>query len=166
MSNEQSQSRSLSACPFCWSNRVVIKRMGLGISSEQHFAQCETCGGDGPLAAGEEAAIAAWNRRGGFTDSQKSTTGVSISEQKQTDLSAERFATPSETAASVGWIPISERTPPSDYVLAADSYYGHARMGQYSEHMKAWLFLTPNGRSEAVGAGRVTHWMPLPEAPK
>jgi hypothetical protein len=56
------------------------------------------------------------------------------------------------------WISVKDRLPETEqYVLAYhNSCYPRERVDFFSETSKRWM----------MSAGDVTHWMPLPEAPK
>ena len=53
----------IKSCPFCGKNKMQVYK---GILPDNFCTvNCLTCGACGPLAGNEEAAIGAWNCRGG-----------------------------------------------------------------------------------------------------
>ena len=59
------------------------------------------------------------------------------------------------------WIPVSERLPESgEYVMVYDTRDGWIGLWEFSG--VAWY----DNSCQAWGIDEVTHWMPLPEAPK
>ena len=72
-----------------------------------------------------------------------------------------------------GWIPVSERMPERDYVLAADisgTYYPphqpNAQVGIYADWFEDGNPSWDDGDGNDLHLKQVTHWMPLPAPPQ
>ena len=72
-----------------------------------------------------------------------------------------------------GWIPVSERMPERDYVLAADisgTYYPphqpNAQVGIYADWFEDGNPSWDDGDGNDLHLKQVTHWTPLPAAPQ
>ncbi|MFU0911272.1 DUF551 domain-containing protein [Kluyvera intermedia] len=79
----------------------------------------------------------------------------------------------SSPATQDGWIPVSERMPDRDYVLAADisgAYYPphlpNTQVGIYADWFGDGKPSWDDGDGNDLHLKQVTHWMPLPAAPK
>ncbi|VUS34345.1 DUF551 domain-containing protein [Klebsiella pasteurii] len=72
-----------------------------------------------------------------------------------------------------GWIPVSERMPEREYVLAADFSGKHyspcqpnTQVGIYADWFDDGNPTWDDGDGEDLHLKEVTHWMPLPAGPK
>ncbi|HCI6908612.1 TPA: DUF551 domain-containing protein [Klebsiella pneumoniae] len=72
-----------------------------------------------------------------------------------------------------GWIPVSERMPEREYVLAADFSGKHyspcqpnTQVGIYADWFDDGNPTWDDGDGNDLHLKRVTHWMPLPAAPQ
>lgn len=64
------------------------------------------------------------------------------------------------------WIPVTERLPESQADVLVVAFWHEkwqTMIGWHSDCGNKWRVITPHGEYEPGG---VTHWMPLPEAPK
>lgn len=59
------------------------------------------------------------------------------------------------------WIPVTERLPDNLQTVLCYTNFDEVRMWQWNERWKSWIGLVAD-----YGKDVVTHWMPLPEAPK
>jgi hypothetical protein len=67
------------------------------------------------------------------------------------------------------WIPIEERLPPQDVVVIISEYDSRKNMEMYfvdtAYRLGEQWFETTHGEELKQKGSRVTHWMPLPDAP-
>lgn len=59
------------------------------------------------------------------------------------------------------WIPVTERLPDNLQTVLCYTNFDEVRMWQWNERWKSWIRLVAD-----YGKNVVTHWMPLPDAPK
>ena len=68
------------------------------------------------------------------------------------------------------WIPVSERLPEGEELVLIHCKNGAMFVGycgkQYCDFERRWRIKTALNSTKLLNLGRVTHWMPLPEAPK
>lgn len=106
--------------------------------------ECETCDGSGRI---EITVPVTW------------TTIKEIWAKGVEHFAAAPQSPGSEPATAPGkWIPVSERMPEQFKAILAFNEYGEVWSGAYDRH---WNFYCDNVLVECV-----THWMPLPEAPR
>lgn len=59
------------------------------------------------------------------------------------------------------WIPVTERLPNNLETVLCYTNFEEVRIWQWNERWNSWIGLVAD-----YGKNVVTHWMPLPEAPK